>query len=647
MLLTPLGLLHLAKKGHFIDVSDYDIKDKSKANVLAKGLVLLQIAWSMLQCFSRKATGLPISLLEVHTLVHAGCAVVMYGLWFHKPMDVEEPIVISTAEFASEIALMLVRNQGSGVQPVGNLVIPTQFKSACYQGPTYRAWPGRQAAEASYLVFDPSKGQRSESLSDADNTPVTHTTGLGEGQQAPKQEGLRDNNCSLEDQHPTAAESHVSSPKNPSNPIQEAACVSTISGTTFSQEQAKAVSASIENQGDRLLNYFNPGYNERRKARYQHKSPRLLDPGLPKEVNGCDVWTGFHSTPPRGVPTQLAVFTGDTGPGGIGPNAFMIGSWKGQTDQGLNKDRIAVLEVPETLRRWLPPGKLRRSSISFCCLLKISLSRKDIHRWELAGTALYDEHRTANARVHEVQRFVDISGPVGSSHHAYFVSHTASTASSVLEEMYAVDPGEADRPVLVLQGIYRRLANNVGFRWTSTLAALVTTAFLYAALHLALWNYQFPTTAEKLLWRISASTLLAIPTLLFSGLCTSAMYKRIAAIVLVAQSKRRAKQQRTPDRRPGSINCPPVAVPNLNINAEEAPTTAPTSNENDDIHSDFRYPTDTESILVALGAFGVYLVALLYLLARSFIIVESFLSLRHVPIGVYAGVGWSKYIPHL
>ena len=38
----------------------------------------------------------------------------------------------------------------------------------------------------------------------------------------------------------------------------------------------------------------------------------------------------------------------------------------------------------------------------------------------------------------------------------------------------------------------------------------------------------------------------------------------------------------------------------------------------------------------------------LYAFSRVFIVVESFISLRHVPIGVYeGGLGWSKYIPHL
>ena len=33
--------------------------------------------------------------------------------------------------------------------------------------------------------------------------------------------------------------------------------------------------------------------------------------------------------------------------------------------------------------------------------------------------------------------------------------------------------------------------------------------------------------------------------------------------------------------------------------------------------------------------------------ARIFLVVESFVSLRHVPIGVYASVPWSDWLPHI
>lgn len=36
-----------------------------------------------------------------------------------------------------------------------------------------------------------------------------------------------------------------------------------------------------------------------------------------------------------------------------------------------------------------------------------------------------------------------------------------------------------------------------------------------------------------------------------------------------------------------------------------------------------------------------------YCAARAFLVVEAFISLRHVPEGVYQVVQWTSYIPHL
>jgi hypothetical protein len=80
--LSPEVMLDLAKQGHFFAMSERAIKDKSKADVLAKGLVCFQVTWLLVQCIARKASGYPISLLELHTFVHVICALMMYALWF-------------------------------------------------------------------------------------------------------------------------------------------------------------------------------------------------------------------------------------------------------------------------------------------------------------------------------------------------------------------------------------------------------------------------------------------------------------------------------------------------------------------------------------------------------------------------------------
>jgi hypothetical protein len=79
--LQPAGIVVLAEMGHFIEMPEKTIKDKSKADILAKSLACLQVSWMVIQCIGRKAAGLPISLLEVHVLVHVACALCLYTLW--------------------------------------------------------------------------------------------------------------------------------------------------------------------------------------------------------------------------------------------------------------------------------------------------------------------------------------------------------------------------------------------------------------------------------------------------------------------------------------------------------------------------------------------------------------------------------------
>ncbi|KAI5815163.1 hypothetical protein BZA77DRAFT_316590 [Pyronema omphalodes] len=78
--------------------SDDEIRDKSKADILAKGLILFQVLWMVVQATARKLGGYPLTILEVHTLIHVACAFLLYLLWFQKPLDVSAPTIISGAE---------------------------------------------------------------------------------------------------------------------------------------------------------------------------------------------------------------------------------------------------------------------------------------------------------------------------------------------------------------------------------------------------------------------------------------------------------------------------------------------------------------------------------------------------------------------
>lgn len=68
--LTARGVAFLASCGHLPDVSKAEITDKSKANNVAKALVIVQASWMLLQVTGRLFADLPVTLLEVNTIAH-------------------------------------------------------------------------------------------------------------------------------------------------------------------------------------------------------------------------------------------------------------------------------------------------------------------------------------------------------------------------------------------------------------------------------------------------------------------------------------------------------------------------------------------------------------------------------------------------
>lgn len=79
--LSADAVISLAGRGHWISVPSSRIEDKSKADIIQKCLVLIQLIWMVTQCIVRAVLGLPISLLEVHTMFHVVCTIIVYGFW--------------------------------------------------------------------------------------------------------------------------------------------------------------------------------------------------------------------------------------------------------------------------------------------------------------------------------------------------------------------------------------------------------------------------------------------------------------------------------------------------------------------------------------------------------------------------------------
>ncbi|KAL2071132.1 hypothetical protein VTL71DRAFT_12367 [Oculimacula yallundae] len=113
--LTANGVSLLLKKApHLLpDLSLAEIKDKSRSSSLTKLLACLQATWFCLSTITRFAQHLPVSMLEVNSLAHALCTLAAYMLWWHKPLNVSQPVVISDEELDPLLAYMWMSSSTS------------------------------------------------------------------------------------------------------------------------------------------------------------------------------------------------------------------------------------------------------------------------------------------------------------------------------------------------------------------------------------------------------------------------------------------------------------------------------------------------------------------------------------------------------
>ena len=122
---------------------------------------------------------------------------------------------------------------------------------------------------------------------------------------------------------------------------------------------------------------------------------------------------------------------------------------------------------------------------------------------------------------------------------------------------------------------------------------LVVLSLVYGGIHLATWNFAFPSKTEHLLWKIACIDIMA--TVPIGVLCLL-----------------------------GLDSVMPLMYPWT-------------------FHG--RYVFSTDSYIPFWAIF--YVLSVPYALSRIYLVVESLIGLRHVPIGVYAAVPWVQAIPHV
>jgi hypothetical protein len=129
--------------------------------------------------------------------------------------------------------------------------------------------------------------------------------------------------------------------------------------------------------------------------------------------------------------------------------------------------------------------------------------------------------------------------------------------------------------------------------------SLTTICALYGGIHLSTWNFDFPSNTERLLWKISG-----IITVSASLVAPGWLIWAESIFYIGFVHAMRASLFNWSDRT--------LIVTIFRINTCIAVVTSP-----------------------------------VILAARLFLVIESFISLRDVPAGVYATVPWAQYIPHI
>jgi hypothetical protein len=97
------------------EILEEEIEDRSKASWVTKSIALVQVSWFVAQLIGRAIQHLPVTTLELFTLGVVVCAFVTYACWWHKPYDVQTPVVLECS-LEDDVALSIGKHDKIGAQ---------------------------------------------------------------------------------------------------------------------------------------------------------------------------------------------------------------------------------------------------------------------------------------------------------------------------------------------------------------------------------------------------------------------------------------------------------------------------------------------------------------------------------------------------
>jgi hypothetical protein len=148
---------------------------------------------------------------------------------------------------------------------------------------------------------------------------------------------------------------------------------------------------------------------------------------------------------------------------------------------------------------------------------------------------------------------------------------------------------------------------NNGFNVRYAQYPMIICCVVFGGIHCIAWNFSFPTHVEQAFWRSAC-------------LVSALVLPPIALTMTVFDFVRHVHEY-------------PSGYPNISASMRQR-----ASRITD--WRDHRYVTTLVSLMV-------FILLTCYCLARIYLIVEVFISLRSLPTGCYQTVDWSKFIPHI
>jgi len=129
------------------EITAEEIQDESKGDFLFKLIAILQTSWFIIQSIARGQQGLALTELELVTLALASLNAVTFGIWWHKPLQLQKPLKIylktdkdatqqvGAGDRRSDLSFSDVISDGWDLAKDLAAAIPSFFQNLCGAGP--------------------------------------------------------------------------------------------------------------------------------------------------------------------------------------------------------------------------------------------------------------------------------------------------------------------------------------------------------------------------------------------------------------------------------------------------------------------------------------------------------------------------------